>query len=662
MAKPRKRTRRLDPIDKRGRVYIENVTPSVDGGRYPAKATAGDAITVGADLISDGHDLLRAVARYAPAGSDHWVEAELQHDPFRDRWEGTISPDSLGLWHLNIEAFTDHFGTWRRDLKKRVDAGQDVDVELLVGANIIEPRVKKAPKAVRATLQNAVRELRSARAGEGEADDPRIEVALSPDLFAAMNAVADRADKSELAAPLEITVDRELARFGSWYEFFPRSTGESGKHGTFRTAAERLPHIAEMGFDIVYLPPIHPIGDAHRKGKNNSLTPAPGDVGSPWAIGSRDGGHTEVHPDLGTLADFNFFVRRAKDAGLEVALDFAVQCSPDHPWVKKHPEWFEELPDGSIRYAENPPKKYQDIYPIDFATKDPQGLWNALRDVLAFWIGHGVSVFRVDNPHTKSLAFWEWCIRTLKADHPELIFLSEAFTRPKLQATLAKLGFTQSYTYFTWKNSKRELEDYVRELAHERAHYFRPNFFANTPDILHEYLQRGGPAAFRIRAVLAATLSPSYGIYSGYEFFENEAVREGSEEYKDSEKYELRPRPNDAPGSLVPLLTRLNVIRDDHPALQYLPNIVFHGTDKDGLIAYSKRHGGDTVLVVVSLNPHGTEEGTVSVDLGALGIAGSRPYQVRDLLTGEGYLWQGTRNYVRLTPDHPAHVFHVTEV
>ncbi|MEZ4257273.1 MAG: alpha-1,4-glucan--maltose-1-phosphate maltosyltransferase [Polyangiales bacterium] len=661
MGTSRKRVTKLRPIEDRGRIYIENVTPAVDAGRYRTKAQVGVALPVAADVLRDGHDLLRAVVRFAPRKARKWGEAELTYDALGDRWHGAFAATAVGLWKYEVEAWTDRFGTWRRDLEKRAAAHQDLDVELEVGAELIEARAKKATKTTRAVLATALKNIRAKKhTGEGPTDS-RVQAALDDALLAAMRALDPRTD-SVTSPTLELTVDRKLGVVGAWYEFFPRSTGErAGEHGTFRTAIERLPHIASMGFDVIYLPPIHPIGTAHRKGKNNTLIADKHDVGSPWAIGSKAGGHTAVHPDLGTLADFDAFVRAANGENLEVALDFAVQCAPDHPWVKQHPDWFQHRPDGSIRYAENPPKKYQDIYPIDFDTKDKQGLWNALRDVLAFWVSHGVKVFRVDNPHTKSFAFWEWAIDSLKADNPELVFLAEAFTRPKVMATLAKLGFTQSYTYFTWKNTRWELEAYLRELVGEHANYFRPNFFANTPDILHEYLQTGGAAAFRIRLALAATLSPTYGIYSGYEFYENVPLREGSEEYLDSEKYQLRQRPLDAKGSLVPMIRTLNETRRAHPCLESLTNLVFHHADKDAILTYSKRTGDDCVLVVANLNPHSVEEATVHVDLSALGVSPSRPYQVRDVLSNDAHLWQGGANYVRLSPEHPVHVFHVTQ-
>jgi len=472
-------------------------------------------------------------------------------------------------------------------------------------------------------------------------------------------------EASRLERPLEIYVDRSEAVFAAWYELFPRSQGtDPQKHGTFADTTRRLPEIAALGFDVIYLPPIHPIGVTHRKGPNNNPSCKPGDLGSPWAIGSHEGGHTSVHPALGTLADFEVLVASARDFGLEIALDFALQCSPDHPWVKEHPDWFFVRPDGSIRYAENPPKKYEDIYPINFWCKDRQGLWQACRDAVLFWISRGVKIFRVDNPHTKPLSFWEWLIRDVQAVHPETIFLSESFTRPKRMKSLGKLGFTQSYTYFTWKNTAWELRDYLNELAHSgMADYYRPNFFANTPDILHEFLQTGGRPAFRLRLLLAATLSPTYGIYSGYELCENRAVHHGSEEYLDSEKYEMRVRDWNAPGNIKQDISKLNRIRREQPALHELTNLSFLKTDYDSILAYKKSAPGNDLIVIVNLDPHAMHETNVEVPIGELGIAPDEAYEMSDLLTGARYVWRGARNYVRLDPaERVGHVFKVSRL
>ncbi|MGH2703494.1 MAG: alpha-1,4-glucan--maltose-1-phosphate maltosyltransferase, partial [Actinomycetota bacterium] len=501
---------------RRGHVIIEGVEPQVDCGRYRAKAIAGDEIGVGADIYRDGPSVLAAAVRFRGPGDKKWSESRMAHVG-NDRWAGSFAPDRIGVWEFAIEGWTDRFATWRRDLVKRVEAGQDVDAELQEGAQILEDHLRALPAAERKKVKEAIVALRlPGEHPKSNFEDVRIKAALDEHTAELMSRHHSRAGSTVTKPAYQLTVDRELARFGAWYEFFPRSTGRTGEHGTFDTATEELARIADMGFDIVYLPPIHPIGTTYRKGRNNTLDPGEDDVGVPWAIGSPDGGHTVVHPDLGTLDDFKRFTKETERHGLEVALDFAIQCSPDHPWVTEHPEWFEHRSDGSIRYAENPPKKYQDIYPINFDTEDREGLWTELKGVLDFWIDAGVKIFRVDNPHTKALPFWEWAIGSVKSEHPDVILLSEAFTRPKVMKGLAKLGFTQSYTYFTWRNTKDELTEYMTELSTtDMAKYFRPNFFTNTPDILHEYLQTGGRPAFKVRLILAALLSPAYGIYSG---------------------------------------------------------------------------------------------------------------------------------------------------
>jgi starch synthase (maltosyl-transferring) len=642
----------------RGHVIIERVAPQIDCGVYRAKAIVGDRVEVTADIFRDGPAMLQAVIRYRGPSDRRWLEAPMEKLD-NDRWAGAFTVSTIGRYRYAIEAWPDRFGTWRRDLATRVEAGQQVDTELEEGALHLEARMAAVPTARRKALADAIATIRTESAGGG--DDPRVAAALDDRVAAILARYPDRTGSTTTKLALELTVDRERARFGAWYEFFPRSTGTKTKHGTFKTAARRLARIADMGFDVVYLPPIHPIGKTYRKGPNNVLEAGPKDVGSPWAIGSKDGGHTDIHPKLGTIEDFDALVAEAGRLGLEICLDYAIQCSPDHPWVTEHPEWFHHRPDGSIKYAENPPKKYQDIYPINFDTPDREGLWAALKGVLDHWISHGVKIFRVDNPHTKSFAFWDWCIDSLKTEHPDLIFLAEAFTRPKVMQHLAKIGFTQSYTYFTWRNSKWELTEYMTELARtEMADYFRPNFFANTPDILHDYLQAGGPPAFKVRLVLASMLSPTYGIYSGYELFENVPIHHGSEEYLNSEKYELRPRNFDAPGTLVPYITKINEIRRKHPALADLTNLHFHHGDKENVIAFSKGSEGDTILVVANLNPFHWEEATVTVDLDALGIEDhARPYEVHDLLSEATFLWHGRWNYVRLEPADPAHIFQV---
>jgi starch synthase (maltosyl-transferring) len=644
---------------KQGHIIIEGVTPQIDGGRHRAKTIVGEPFEVEADIFRDGTAILRSVVRYRGPSDSKWLEAPLA-PVIDDRWSGSFTPTELGVYRYTVEAWTDHFATWRRDLIKRVEAGQDVDLELEEGARLLEARAKPIPAKLRGRVKSAVEAIRGS-APKKSADDPRLLAALDEDLLELLGRYPLRDDPSSFRPVLEVKVDRERARFGAWYEFFPRSTATERKHGTFKTAVAKLPAVAAMGFDVAYLPPIHPIGHTHRKGKNNALTASKTDVGSPWAIGSEEGGHKDVHPELGTLSDFDDFVKETERLGMEVALDFAIQCSPDHPWVKTHPDWFQHRPDGTIKYAENPPKKYQDIYPIDFDTPDREGLWTELKSTLDHWIEHGVKIFRVDNPHTKSFSFWEWAIGEIQAEHPDVIFLSEAFTRPKVMKLLAKIGFTQSYTYFTWRNEKWEIEEYMTELTQtEMRHYFRPNFFANTPDILHEYLQAGGPPAFKIRLVLASLLSPSYGIYSGYELFENTPREEDSEEYLNSEKYELRPRPLNDDTGLVPFITRINEIRRKHRTLSELTNLHFHEIDKENLIAFSKTSAsGDGILVICNLNPFHYEEGITSLDLDVLGIDPTRGFEVHDLITDTSYFWDGPHNYVRLDPGEPAHIFRV---
>jgi starch synthase (maltosyl-transferring) len=565
-----------------------------------------------------------------------------------------------------VEAWSDPVATWQHDAGIKVNNGIDTELMLEEGARLFTRAAEGVPEDDgRDVVLDAVRALR-------DRDRPalvRLAAGMSPELAAVLARYPVR-DLLTASKRYPLQVERRAALYSSWYEFFPRSEGatlDPPRSGTFRTAAERLPAIAAMGFDVVYLPPIHPIGRAYRKGANNTLTPGPDDPGSPWAIGSEDGGHDAVHPELGTLEDFDAFVGRVKELGMEIALDLALQCSPDHPWVKEHPEWFTTRADGTIAYAENPPKKYQDIYPINF-DNDPEGLFTEVLRVVRHWMDHGVRIFRVDNPHTKPVMFWEELLGEIRKTDPDVIFLAEAFTRPAMMRELAKVGFQQSYTYFTWRTEKTELQAYAEELATETGHFMRPNFFVNTPDILHAFLQYGGPPAFRIRAVLAATLSPAWGVYSGYELYEHVAVRPGSEEYLDSEKYQYRPRDwaaAEAEGrSLAPYLTLLNRLRRDHPALQQLRNITFHPIDNPGMLAYSKSAplpggGRDTVIVVVNLDPHATREATLTVDMAALGLEPGDRYVVSDAFTGASYTW-GDANYVRLDPFvEPAHVLTV---
>ena len=639
----------------RRRVIVERVTPEIDAGRFPVKRVAGDTVQVTADIFADGHDVLagvlkfRTVRRGGPSGSPDWTEVPLAFID-NDRWGASFVVSELGLYEYTVEAWVDRFATWLKGLVAKADAQQDVASELLEGAALVE--------ALAGTDKRASRFATLLRGKQGQPE--RVAAARDPELRAIVDARPDRSAATTYDRVLQVVVDPPRARYSTWYEMFPRScTPDPARSGTFAEAETRLPAVADMGFDVLYLPPIHPIGRAHRKGPNNSLSPGPGDPGSPWAIGAPEGGHTAVEPGLGTLADFDRFVKTANRLGLEVALDIAFQASPDHPWVKEHPQWFKHRPDGSIKYAENPPKKYQDIYPIDFESEDWAALWDGLRDVFLFWIGHGVTIFRVDNPHTKSFRFWEWCIASIKRDHPEAMFLSEAFTRPKVMRYLAKSGFTQSYTYFTWRNSAAELREYLTELTRTEVHeYMRPNFFANTPDILHEYLQLGGKPAFEVRLVLAATLAASYGIYSGFELCENVAVRAGSEEYLDSEKYQIKPRDWNAPGNISELVAAVNRIRQDHPALQRNDTLAFHPTDNERLLWYSKSHGDDRVFVVANTDPHHLQHGHIQVPIGELGIPTGRPYTVEDLLDGAHYTWRDQWNYVRLDPaERMAHIF-----
>ncbi|MFZ4208706.1 alpha-1,4-glucan--maltose-1-phosphate maltosyltransferase [Streptomyces griseoincarnatus] len=643
-----------------GRVPVRDVRPCVDRGRRPAKAVVGEAFEVTASVFREGHDAVAAnVVLKDPEGRPGPFTPMRELAPGSDRWGAEVVADAPGHWTYRVEAWGDPVTTWRHVATVKVPAGIDTGLVLEEGAGLFARAAAGVP---RDAGQDVILEAAAILGDDTLPCATRLAAALTPEVDAvlAKHPLRELVTSSE---PLPLLVERERALFGSWYEFFPRSEGTPEQpHGTFDTAARRLPAIAAMGFDVVYLPPIHPIGTTFRKGPNNTLDAGPDDVGVPWAIGSPEGGHDAVHPRLGTLEDFTRFVDRARDLGMEVALDFALQCSPDHPWVHKHPEWFHHRPDGSIAYAENPPKKYQDIYPIAFDA-DMDGLVTETCRILRHWMDAGVRIFRVDNPHTKPVVFWERVIGEINAGDPDVIFLAEAFTRPAMMRTLAQIGFQQSYTYFTWRNTKQELTEYLTELSGEAASYMRPNFFANTPDILHAYLQHGGRPAFEVRAVLAATLSPSWGIYSGYELCENTPLREGSEEYLDSEKYQLTPRDWEAAAregrTIAPLITRLNTIRRDHPALHRLRNLRFHRTDNDSVLAYSKRQGSDVVLVVVNLDPHHVQEATVSLDMPQLGLDWHESVPVRDELTGETYHW-GSTDYVRLEPGRaPAHVLHV---
>ncbi|MDE3189434.1 MAG: alpha-1,4-glucan--maltose-1-phosphate maltosyltransferase [Acidobacteriota bacterium] len=582
------------------RIQILEVRPQVDCGRHPVKRVAGERVEVTARIFRDGHDALGAAVRYRRAGTTRWQEAPLEPRG-NDHWSGSFLVDTPGTWSFRVEAWTDRIASYQDEIRRKVEGGQqDLASELAEGAALVG----------------------------------------RPSLTAQEALAAPAGDRSGTASSevYEVDVDRELARFGSWYELFPRSWGG------FEGVRALLPDFAELGFDVLYLPPIHPIGHTNRKGRNNALVAGPGDPGSPWAIGSEQGGHDAIDPALGTLAEFERLVADAKEHGIEIAIDFAIQCSPDHPWLKEHPEWFNRRPDGTLKYAENPPKRYQDIYNVNFESEDWKGLWAALRDIVLTWVERGVTVFRVDNPHTKPVPFWEWMIREVRRQHPDVIFLAEAFTRPAMMTTLAKAGFAQSYTYFTWKNTRWELLEFMGQLL-EWKEIYRPNVFANTPDILHEYLQHGGRAAFEARLVLAATLSPTYGIYSGFENAENVPVREGSEEYLDSEKYEVKRRSLDGP--LLPLVATLNRARRENPALQRLDDVAFLETENDQLFAYRKQIGDNDVICVVNLDPSATQRG-VCVLPASTGLPPA--YRVRDLILDEEWTWHVGRNFVELAP------------
>jgi starch synthase (maltosyl-transferring) len=653
----------VDQYDVTDRIVIEAIRPSTPNG-YPAKAVVGRPVRVGADVFRDGHDIMAARVRWRSRnGAKGKWSATLMQPLGNDRFEAVIEPAQLGPHEFVVEGWTDRIATWRHEVSVKLAAGQMVDVELEEGARLLEEAAARVERPDRARLDVAVESLRNTAAPA----ESRLSGALDPALVALLDELPDPADLAK-AEPMPLWVDRERAACGAWYELFPRS------YGGLAGAAERLPAVANMGFDVVYVPPVSPIGRAFRKGRNNTLDPGPDDPGSPWAIGAAEGGHTALHPDLGTFADFDTFVARARSLGMEVALDYALQCSPDHPWVTEHPEWFHHRPDGTIKYAENPPKKYQDIYPLNMwpapgpgvspekAAADRQALWQACKEILDFWIGHGVRIFRVDNPHTKPFAFWQWVIAEIRSAHPDIVFLAEAFTRPKLMARLAEVGFSQSYTYFTWRNTKAELTEYLTEVAlGPKADYMRPNFWPNTPDILSGVLRQGGPGAFRLRLVLAACMVPSYGIYSGYELCENQPMSDANEEYFESEKYEIKHRDFSQPGSLVPFVARINDIRRRHPAFADLSNVQFHYSNNDQILCWSKvdRAADDVMLMIVNLDPHQTHEDTLGLDLPALGFDWNETFEAFDELTGMTFIWTGANPYVRLDPGLPAHVLHL---
>ena len=636
-------------------VIIENVEPTVDGGRYPVKREVGATLSVSADIFKEGHDVLLAFLKYRRADAGPWQETPMRYVD-NDRWAGECVLETNARYVFTIEAMPDVFRSWLADLVKRHEAGQDAASELIEGATLLRDA------AGHASDEGARRLLEVAQTLTTASQRDAVAAAREPAVAALMDARIDRTHATWAERSYPVVVDRERARFAAWYEFFPRS-GVKGRHGTFADAVMHLDHAAAMGFDVVYLPPIHPIGRAFRKGHNNSLTSEPGEPGSPWAIGGMEGGHDAVHPDLGTIEDFDRFVAAAAARGLEVALDFAIQASPDHPYVREHPEWFFHRPDGTIKYAENPPKKYQDVYPVAFYGDDPSPLWEEMRRLIEFWISHGVKTFRVDNPHTKPVAFWAWLIETVQDRHPDVIFLAEAFTRPKMMKVLAKAGFTQSYTYFTWRNEKQEIIEYFDEITKPPvAEYFRGNLWPNTPDILHATLVRGGRPAFIFRMVMAATLSSLWGMYSGYELCENVPAAPSSEEYLDSEKYELKARDFTAEGNIVDWITRMNRIRREHPSLQQYTNLTFHRADDPHILWYSKMSADrrDVVFVAVNLDPVAEHACWVDVPVKDLGIPDNTPYTMHELFTDTAYEWRGPSGYVGLPPTRaPVQIFHL---
>jgi len=644
--------------DGRKRIVIENLQPNVNCGEYPIKRVRDQQVTVSADIVADGHDNIAAELLFRPADEEAWHTSRLSFAG-NDRWEGDFTVTKEGFFHYTVRAWVDHFATWQHDLQTRLDAGQDVSTELLIGAEMIESTAKKAATGPADTLESWARNLREPR-------DQAIAIdsALSEQLSRLMFEHADRSLATEFPKAYTVWVERPKALFSAWYELFPRSASpEPDTHGTFRDVENLLPEIADMGFDVLYLPPIHPIGETNRKGRNNSTTATPDDPGSPWAIGSADGGHKTVHPALGTLEDFEHLVQEAKSLGIDIALDLAFQCSPDHPYVKEHPEWFRWRPDGTVQYAENPPKKYEDILPLNFENHHWQDLWEELKSVVFFWIDKGVRVFRVDNPHTKPFRFWEWLIREVKEAYPEIIFLAEAFTRPKVMYRLAKVGFTQSYTYFTWRNTKDEFVDYLTELTRRGVReFFRPNFWTNTPDILPENLQYGGRPAFINRLILAATLSSNYGIYGpAYELCEDKAL-DGKEEYLHSEKFEIKNWNRDRPGHIKDVVTRVNQIRRENEALHSAWNVDFYDTDNRYLMCYGKTTPdlSNILVVVVNLDYLHKQSGTIRLPIKKLGIPDSQSYLVHELLRDVKSIWQGASNYLELDPNQsPAQIYRI---
>ena len=626
-------------------MVVYGVTPEVDGGRFPVKRSVGETVVVEADIFADGHDVLSAVLRHRHESTPAWTETVMT-PLVNDRWRGQFEVTQLGRYTFTLEGWVDPFKTWSRQLAKRVEARQDIKVDLEIGAQMVEATARRAGGADGARLSSLAVTLRRDGAG--------MQAAAREELESLMDRHADRSESTVFSREPQILVEPERARHGAWYELFPRSTGAAGKHGTFRDVERRLPYISRMGFDVLYLPPIHPIGRTNRKGANNNVRSNPSDPGSPWAIGSAEGGHKSINPELGTLDDFRRLVHVAAEHGLAVALDIAFQCSPDHPYIKEHPEWFRHRPDGSIQFAENPPKKYEDIVPFDFETAAWRELWQELLSIVEFWIQQEVRIFRVDNPHTKPFPFWEWMLGEVKKKHPDVIFLSEAFTRPKVMYRLAKVGFSQSYTYFAWRNTAWELQQYLTELTQPPVvDFFRGNLWPNTPDILTEALQHGGRNAFAARFLLAATLGANYGIYGpAFELGENRPRETGSEEYLDSEKYQLRAWNLDSPDSLRELITLVNHIRRDNPALQSDRGLRFHSAENSQLLAFTKTSEdlGNVILAVINVDPLHTQAGMVTLPLEQLGIPADRTYQAHELLSGARYMWNGPRNFVEINP------------
>ena len=664
---PNRKKQDVTPIqldDGRTRVVIESLMPSVDGGRFPVKRVIGDVLTVEADCFGDGHDVVACALLWRRTGATKWNNA-LMTALGNDRWRAFFTVDQLGEWEYTVCAWVDPFLSWQHDFERRIDPA-DMKIAAQTGAQLIEQAARRAGRTADAkVLKTWARELDKAASASAVDVEALQRIGVDTDGSAAAERHPDLTYALTYPGPHRVTVERERARFSSWYEFFPRSAGnDETRHGTFADCEAWLPYVQRLGFNVIYFPPISPIGRTRRKGKNNTLDPAPDDVGSPWAIGAAEGGHDAILPELGTTEDFRRFVQRAGEAGIDIALDIAFQCAPDHPWVAEHPEWFKKRADGSIQYAENPPKKYQDIYPFDFETADWANMWSALANVFDHWIRQGVRIFRVDNPHTKAFPFWEWAIKRIRSQHPDIIFLSEAFTRPRVMHRLAKVGFSQSYTYFTWRNTKQELIEYFTELSQGPGkEYFRPNVWPNTPDILPAALQYGGRPVFMARVALAATLAASYGIYGpAFELLEHEAMRPGSEEYLTSEKYQIRNWDRNRPDSLADFIAVLNRARNQNPALQSDAGLRFLNIDNDQMIAYAKStpDGSNTVVCVVNLDPYNTQSGWVEMDLAAFGLDPQQSYQVHDLITEARFIWNGPRNFVVLDPRRvPAHVLRV---